>query len=164
MTALRYSRLIAWGRMMLMWLSAMLFMDVRAKRRHIRNRYGLLDPNRFARYVGNLIYIRAGALHPNTATRRLHHPRGGARAKARVESPLRAVRGSALRKLLRHPDLRTRFSIFVYALDHIDDFARALGPRLTRRFTRLRPILMAPVAAEAVVILAGPAPHTADSS
>ena len=69
-----------------------------------------------------------------------------------------------LRKYLRHRDLRTRFGIFMYALDHLDDLARVLGPRLTRRLTRLQPILMQPCAADALRSLAAPATLGADSS
>jgi hypothetical protein len=166
LTTHRCARLIAWGRLMLVWLSAVMFADHRAARRHIRTRYPMCDANRFARYIGNLILMRALADKPHLRASGLlqQNPRPGLRTKARPQRALRAARGSLLRKCLRHCDLRTRIGIFMYALDNLDELARVLSPRLARRLTRLQPILMQPCAAEALRSLATPTPHAADSS
>ncbi len=110
---------------MLVWLSAVMFADHHASRRHIRARYHLFDPNCFARYIGNLIFLRAMARKPHLRALGLvdRSARGGAQTKARAQRAVRAARGSVLRKCLRHRDLRTRFGIFMYALDHLDDLA-----------------------------------------
>ncbi len=151
---------------MLVWLSAVMFADHRAARRHIRTRYHMFDPNRFARYIGNLILMRTLADKPNLRAQGLlqQNPRLGLNTKARPQRVLRAARGSHLRKLLRHRDLRTRFGIFMYALDHLDALARVLSPHLARRLTRLQPILMHPCAAEALRALAAPEVRGAESS
>lgn len=59
------ARLIAWGRLMLVWLSAVMFADRRASRRQMRTRYPMCDANRFASYIGNLILMRALADKPH---------------------------------------------------------------------------------------------------
>ncbi len=166
LTTHRCARLIAWGRLMLVWLSAVMFADRRASRRHMRTRYPMCDPNRFARYIGNLILMRALADKPHLRAQGLlqQNPRPGLHTKARPQRALRAARGSHLRKLLRHRDLRTRFGIFMYALDHLDELARVLSPQLARRLTRLQPILMQPCVAEALRSLATPELRSADSS
>lgn len=166
LTTHRCARLIAWGRLMLMWLSAVMFAERRASRRHMRTRYPMCDPNRFARYIGNLILMRALADQPHLRAQGLlqQNPRPGLHTKARPQRALCAARGSHLRKLLRHRDLRTRFGIFMYALDHLDELARVLSPQLARRLTRLQPILMQPCVAEALRSLATPELRSADSS
>ncbi|WP_135209854.1 hypothetical protein [Vitreimonas flagellata] len=166
LTTHRCARLVAWGRLMLVWLSAVMFADRRGSRRHMRARYPMCDSNRFARYIGNFILVRALADKPHLRASGLlqQDPRPGLHTKARPQRALRAARGSVLRKCLRHRDLRTRFGIFMYALDNLDALARVLSPQLARRLTRLQPILMRPRAADALRTLTTPEVLSADSS
>ncbi|WP_135213092.1 hypothetical protein [Vitreimonas flagellata] len=96
---------------MLVWLSAVMFAERRVSRRHMRTRYPLCDANRFARYIGNLILMRALADKPHLRASGLlqQNPRPGLHTNARPQRAVRAARGSVLRKCLRHRDLRTRF-------------------------------------------------------
>lgn len=154
---------------MLLWIGALLFGDQprRAHRRHIRQRYGYAGLDWLARFVAHLIFLRAfnglnvRARRPGRV--RNHAPAGFIRRTAPRNLP-RSVRGSALRRALRHRDPRQRLAILLDALTRIDAFAAKLAPRLKRRFSRLFAICIARPPQVRVRQLALKAAFAADSS
>lgn len=163
------ARLIRLATLTLAWIGMMLFSDqsAPANRRYIRQRYRWLKLDRIARVVRNLVIARAGLMLRKRAQRRIrfdHTPAGFVRV-VRIESLLRALAGSELRKRLRHRDIGRRFALLVEALNTIDALARRLLRRLRRGLTRLRPILMRrPPAAPVCAVAPAPAIAFADSS
>jgi len=165
----RLARLIAWALAMLAWIGAMLFADTSARpnRRHIRRRYSQLSLQPMARMVARLIFLRATQLIPMPALRRRSirvSAAPGFRKRVQPRQLVRSAIGAAVRKSLRHRDLRTRLAILLNALANIDALAAKLTRRLRRRFTRLAALTVACPPHDSVRWIAMPAPAFADSS
>ncbi len=165
----RKTRLIAWARLLLFWVGALMFRDSlgRISERHLlaRGLYANLDA--VARTINNIIVLHASAkLGRGTG----HPPKlrdyasTGFSRRTRVRSITRAGRGSWLRKRLRHHDLLTRFLMIVSALNNIDALADRAARRLARGLTRLFGIRLVRPPHESVSTLATPPVLAADSS
>ena len=167
----RFARLIAWARLMLAWIGAVLFSTgaVAVKRRHIRRRYGFLSLDRMAHMTACLIFARACDLARRPPVRRgaplLDHAPHGFAKRTRGRHLLRSAIGSKLRGALRHRDLGVRLSILIDALANLDAWARLLVARLNRGFTRLLAIIPVRPPHDNVRDTAAPsAPYAADTS
>jgi len=167
----RVARLIAWARLSLAWIGAMLFSahPPRPQRRHIRRRYSRFSLDAMARMTARLILIRACALagggRPPERSPRNHAPAGFTR-RTELKHFLRSAVGSKLRRALRCRDLRTRLARLTHALANIDAYAaKHLVPRLKRRFTKLFVITpVRPPHVRARTIAPTPSPAIANSS
>lgn len=129
----------------LAWVGMMLFGDEapHPNRRHIRERYGLLNLDRFARIISCLIVARAAELMPRLRRVPLrNHAHSGFRRRIRRGGMIRALTGSALRKRLKHSDLAQRFARLAHALRNLDALARQLMRRLRKGRSRYCAMLL----------------------
>lgn len=162
----RLARLIAWAGAMLAWIGVMLFAPAppRARRRHIRCRYGLLSLDAMARMVRNLIICR---MHRARRPRRRANPPwrdfapAGFVRRTRPRQLVRAFAGADLRRRLRHRDPRGRLGLLIAALADIDAFAARLA---RRRLTRIFGLRLTHAIAEPIAALSMQAPALADTS
>ncbi len=165
----RKTRLIAWARLLLFWVGALMFRDSlgRISERHLlaRGLYANLDA--VARTINNIIILHASAkLGRGTG----HPPKlrdyasAGFSRRTRVRSITRAGRGAWLRKRLQHRDLLTRFVLIVNALNNVDALADRAARRLARGLTRLFGIRLIRPPHDAARTLAIPEIVCADSS
>jgi len=168
-TAHRRSRLIAWARLMLVWLGALMFRDTlgRISERHLlaRGLYSNLD--RVAATITNIILLHAAAKNGAGAGKPFRvrdYASAGFARRTRVRSLLRAARGSWLRRKLRHRDLLTRFLLIVNALNTVDALADRAARRLARGLTRLFAIRLVRPSHDAERTLALAPVFAADSS
>jgi hypothetical protein len=169
LTQHRKTRLIAWARLLLVWLGVRLFRDSggRISERHLLSRGLYLDLDAVARTINNIILLHAcaklgmGTGHPPKLR---NYASTGFSRRTRVRSITRAGRGSWLRKRLRHRDLLTRFLLIVNALNNADTLADRAARRLAHGLTRLFAIRAVRPPHDAVCELAAPAAFAADSS
>ncbi|WP_395646769.1 hypothetical protein [Terricaulis sp.] len=156
----RRARLIAWSLAMLLWLRSVLSGGAIMSRRRIRQRGGLFQLDRLARFITNLIIIRAGEIAGNRGPRRrLFRDRGADREPRHLR---RSVIGSRLRRALKHRDIDVRLALLIRALRGIEVLAEAFALRMRRRVTRLWPIL--PGACPAELLRVAPLRTTAASA
>ncbi|HVK80251.1 MAG TPA: hypothetical protein VM915_06540 [Verrucomicrobiae bacterium] len=165
----RKTRLIAWARLLLFWVGALMFRDSlgRISERHLlaRGLYANLDA--VARTINNIILLHAcaklgmGTGHPPKLR---NYASTGFSRRTRVRSVTRAGRGSYLRKRLQHRDLLTRFLLIVNALNNVDALADRAARRLARGLTRLFGIRLVRPPHDAARTLAMPEIVCADSS
>jgi hypothetical protein len=138
----RKTRLIAWARLLLFWVGALMFRDSlgRISERHLLARGFYANLDAVARTINNIIVLHASAKlgrgtgHPPKLR---NYASNGFSRRTRVRSITRAGRGSWLRKRLRHRDLLTRFVLIVNALNNVDALADRAARRLARGLTRL---------------------------
>jgi hypothetical protein len=154
----RLARFITWALVLLNWIATGLDHGTIADRRRLKQRDWFLDTGNLFRLVRDLIIWRAADIAKPRAPHRVPH-----RGVIRVQLRRRAF-GSRLRRALRHRDPMQMLARLTHALRHIDLYAVPLAQRFKRRLTRLSPRLPAPQAADALRILARPAPFAADSS
>ena len=141
-TLQRKTRLIAWARLLLVWLGVRLFRDSggRISERHLLARGLYLDLDAVARTINNIMLLHASAKLGRGAG---HPPRSrncastGFSRRTRVRSITRAGRGSWLRRRLRHRDLLARFLLIMNALNNVDALAERDARRLAHSLTRL---------------------------
>ena len=151
---------------MLAWLAAILFSDdaPRPHRRIIRRRLSLATMKDAVR---NIVIIRAAqlsGLQPRQlAPRPSFAPAGFIRAP-RVRQFLRIVAGSALRRRLRARTQAEAFTALLSALRDLDALGRQIVKRLSKRLTRVRPLIATRPPHDAVRCLAAPCVAAADSS
>ncbi|WP_135210658.1 hypothetical protein [Vitreimonas flagellata] len=112
----RKTRLIAWARLLLFWVGALIFRDS------------------FGRISERHLLARGGQ---GASAETAHYASAGFSRRTRVRSITRAGRGSWLRKRLQHRDLLTRFLLIVNALNNVDSLADRAARRLARGLTRL---------------------------
>jgi hypothetical protein len=142
LTPHRQTRLIAWARLLLVWLCVRLFRDSagRISERHLLARGLYLNLDAVVRTINNIILLHAcaklgmGTGHPPKLR---NYAGAGFSRRTRVRSIKRAGRGSYLRKRLQHRDLLTRFLLIVNALDNVDALADRAARRLAHGLTRL---------------------------
>jgi hypothetical protein len=142
LTPHRKTRLIAWARLLLVWLGVRLFRDSagRISERHLLARGLYLNLDAVARTINNIILLHAcaklgmGTGHPPKLR---NYASSGFSRRTRVRSVTRAGRGSWLRKRLQHRDLLTRFLLIVNALNNVDALADRAARRLALGLTRL---------------------------
>mgnify|MGYP000499719707 CR=1 FL=1 len=163
-SALRFDRLTAWARLVLLWMGALMFAPPGApfNRRRIA-RYQHMTLGRMANTVARLILIRAAILYaPPRRHRRTsrHFAPNGVRQRATPHHLVRSAIGSRIRRALRHRDPGQRLAILLDALVNIDALAR----KLYRRLTRLRPLIVARPRASAWQSAPALAPAAADTS
>ncbi len=169
LTAHRKTRLVAWARLLLVWLGVRLFRDSggRISERHLLARGLYLNLDAVARTINNIIILHASAKlgrgtgHPPKLR---NYASSGFSRRTRVRSITRAGRGSWLRKRLRHHDLLTRFLMIVSALNNIDALADRAARRLAHGLTRLFAIRLVRPPHERVSTLAITPVLAADSS
>jgi hypothetical protein len=138
----RKTRLIAWARLLLFWVGALMFRDSggRISERHLLARGFYANLDAVARTINNIIVLHASAKlgrgtgHPPKLR---NYASTGFSRRTRVRSITRAGRGSYLRKRLQHRDLLTRFLLIVNALNNVDALAGRAARRLARGLTRL---------------------------
>jgi hypothetical protein len=168
-TAHRKTRLIAWARLLLVWLGVRLFRDNsgRISERHLLARGLYLNLDAVARTINNIILLHAcaklgmGTGHPPKLR---NYASTGFSRRTRVRSITRAGRGSWLRKRLQHRDLLTHFLLIVNALNNVDALADRAAKRLSRGLTRLFAIRLVRPPHDAARTLALPDVICADSS
>jgi hypothetical protein len=166
-TAHRKTRLVAWARLLLVWLGIAMFRDSggRISERHLLSRGLYL--NAVARTINNIIVLHAcaklgmGTGHPPKLR---NYASSGFSRRTRARSVVRAGRGSYLRKRLQHRDLLTRFLLIVNALNNVDTLADRAARRLARGLTRLFGIRLVRPPQDAARTLATPPVLAADSS
>lgn len=165
----RKTKLIAWARLMLFWVGAVLFRDClgRISERHILARGFYANLDRVAATINNIILLHAfaklgmGKGKPFTV---LNNASSGFARRTRVRSIIRAGRGSWLRRRLKHRDLLTRFLMIVNALNDVDALAERAARRLAHGLTRLFAIRLVRPPHERVSTLALTPVLAADSS
>jgi hypothetical protein len=165
----RKTRLVAWARLLLFWVGALMFRDSldRISERHLlaRGLYANLDA--VARTINNIIVLHASAKlgrgtgHPPKLR---NYASTGFSRRTRARSVIRAGRGSYLRKRLQHRDLLTRFLLIVNALNNVDALADRAARRLAHGLTRLFAIRAVRPPHDAARTLALPEIVCADSS
>ena len=162
-------RLVAWARLALAWAAMILFAEnaPQQPRRRLIQRHPLLSPDAWARFVRNLVIIRAAQIARGSAgcaaPPRVFAPRGFKR-RMRPRQLVRSSAGAWLRRALRDRDRARRFMRLLEALRDLDSLAVRLARRLVRRLTRLRPIIATRPPHVRVASLAAPAPFVSDSS
>lgn len=160
----RLARLIAWTRLVLVWIAGLFFNEAFEPSLRRLDRYGFISLRTLKRRVRNLIIIhaaqhlgvRAGA---NLRPRQDFAARGFSR-RLRPRHFLRSIAGVRLRRALRSRDPATLISNLLTALREIDKLARSVA----RRLTRLAPLLVARPPCTVLRTLAVTAPCAADSS
>ncbi|MBL8546388.1 MAG: hypothetical protein JNL81_07980 [Hyphomonadaceae bacterium] len=154
---------------MLVWVALFtLAPKGRPDRRRFRQRHHLFSLEWLCRLVGVLIFVRAVEIARPPA-RPGPPPRDaspiGFHRRLRARALMRASLGSRLRAALRHRDPRERIVRLLAAVGDLDGYARRyLVPRVLRRFTRLRAIIIAAPPACALACQITSAPIAADSS
>jgi hypothetical protein len=169
LTPHRKTRLVAWARLLLVWLGVRLFRDSggRISERHFLSRGLYLNLDAVARTINKIIILHASAKlgmgtgHPPKLR---NYASTGFSRRTRVRSITRAGRGSWLRKRLQHRDLLTRFLLIVNALNNVDALADRAARRLAHGLTRLFAIRLVRPPHESVSTLALPDVACADSS
>ena len=169
LTPHRKTRLIAWARLLLVWMGIAMFRDSsgRISERHLLARGLYLNLDAVARTINNIILLHAcaklghGTGHPPKLR---NYASTGFSRRTRVRSITRAGRGSWLRKRLQHRDLLTRFLLIVNALNNVDALADRAARRLAHGLTRLFAIRLVRPPHDAARTLALAPIFAADSS
>ncbi|WP_135211126.1 hypothetical protein [Vitreimonas flagellata] len=165
----RKTRLIAWARLLLFWVGALMFRDGlgRISERHLLARGFYANLDAVARTINNIIILHAAAKlgmgtgHPPKLR---NYASTGFCRRTRVRSITRAGRGAWLRKRLQHRDLLTRFLLIVNALKNVDALVDRAARRFARGLTRLFGIRLMRPPRDSARTLALPEVICADSS
>jgi hypothetical protein len=161
----RLARLIVCAQAMLAWAAAVLFGDLVASRRRIRQRYGLLSIDKLTALIRNLMIARAGEQFGKPRRQHRRYAPPGFRRRARARNPLRSIAGSRLRRFLREGDGAARFARLAHILSHLDAYVRAFLERRARNgINRLIALVAARPPHEPLRHLAAHTPALADSS
>jgi hypothetical protein len=160
LTPLRLARLFRWAWLWLVKYALYLIEGGERAEAHLRA---------MKHAVGCLILLRAAAMTPARARRRLLHPPSAPRGfrKRRCQSRgrmLRAALGSHLRRRLRARGRAQRVLALLSALWNSEALAARLSGRLTRRLTRLCPLLPIRPPADRLTLRPCVAPAGADTS
>jgi hypothetical protein len=152
----RLARLFTWARLWMQWALAAFAQhrDAKTMRPHLE---------RMRRIIACLVFLRACERQPR---RRLPAPRARLR---RRNSALRILIGARFRRALRGSMLRGRdLPARIHALARImadpEPAIAALGARLSRRFTRLKPLPAPPALLSLASAAPAPKPALADTS
>ncbi|HEX8902402.1 hypothetical protein [Vitreimonas sp.] len=167
----RNARLVAWARLMLAWVGALMFSTTLGKisERHLLARMYYTNLDRVAATIANIVLLHAFAKlgYPSSGgtpfTLRDHTGVGFAR-RTQVRNILRAGQGVWLRRRLNHRNLLTRLGLIVQALNDIDALAARAARRLRHGLTRLFAIRAVRPPHDAARTLATPEILAADSS
>jgi hypothetical protein len=159
-TSARLARFFAWAMLWLMRHAWFLVQGGGEAQRHL---------HRMARTIARLIVVRAarrcsGAAVPALARHAFAAPGFARRA---LPTPMRCARagvGSWLRRRLRGRTAGARLCALFNALFDLEALTEHAARRITRRLTRLTPVLAVRPPAEALASLAAPAPLSADTS
>jgi len=163
----RLARLTLWALSILVWAAGALFGNGRAKRRHIRQRYGALSIGKLTHMVRNLLLIRAARFQ--RAPLMLKHWRiytqPGFHRRRAPRNKLRSIAGGRLRRFMTHGSLMQRLARLIRIVRNLDLYARRFMLRRVRNgATRLLAIQLTRAVQEAASGTRAPQPLPTDSS
>ena len=120
----------------------------------------------FARFIASVLIIRAArSLPPRPRCRpRPCNTPPGMRRRLLAVAPRRAAIGSVLRRRLRARDGLAHVAALIRAILHLDQLTAELARRLSRRLTRLSPLVLACARAQAITAWPALRPSAADTS
>jgi hypothetical protein len=167
----RNARLVAWARLMLAWVGALMFSTTLGKisERHLLARMYYTNLDRVAATIANIVLLHAFAKlgYPSrggTPFKLRDYTGAGFALRTHVRNILRAGQGVWLRRRLNHRNLLTRLGLIVQALNDIDALAARAARRLRHGLTRLFAIRAVQPPHDAVRTLATPQVLATDSS